>query len=52
VTWLIHRTGSAMAPAWYLLVATSIAQIALMLFPESAPGQRRNRSAAPLPLAA
>jgi MFS family permease len=52
VTWLIHRTGSAMAPAWYLLAATSIAQIALMLFPESAPGQRRNRSAAPLPQAA
>jgi len=37
VTWLIHVTGSAMAPAWYLLGATAIGQIAIMLTRESAP---------------
>ncbi len=37
ITWLIHATGSALAPAGYLVVATGIGQIALMLFPESAP---------------
>ncbi len=39
VTWLIHVTGSAMAPAWYLVGATAIGQIALMLMRESAPGR-------------
>ncbi len=37
VTWLIHVTGSSMAPAWYLIGATAVGQIALMLFPETAP---------------
>ena len=37
VTWLIHATGSAMAPAWYLVGATAIGQIALLLMRESAP---------------
>jgi MHS family citrate/tricarballylate:H+ symporter-like MFS transporter len=37
VTWLIHVTGSAMAPAWYVIGAATIGQIALMLMPESAP---------------
>jgi MFS family permease len=37
VTWLIHVTGSAMAPAWYLMGATAIGQIAFMLIRESAP---------------
>jgi MFS family permease len=37
MTWLIHVTGSAMAPAWYVIGATAIGQIALMLMPESAP---------------
>lgn len=37
VTWLIHVTGSAMAPAWYVIGAAVIAQAALMLIPESAP---------------
>jgi MFS family permease len=36
-TWLIHVTGSAMAPAWYVIGAAAIGQIALMLMPESAP---------------
>jgi MFS family permease len=37
VTWLIHATGSALAPAGYLMAATGIGQVALMMFPESAP---------------
>ena len=36
-TWLIHLTGSAMAPAWYVLAAASVGQIALLMIPESAP---------------
>jgi len=36
-TWLIHVTGSAMAPAWYLIGAASARQVALMLMVESAP---------------
>jgi len=39
VTWLIHFSGSAMAPAYYLIAATALAQIAMMLIPESAPGR-------------
>lgn len=37
ITWLIHVTGSALAPAWYLVGATAVGQVALMLFPETAP---------------
>jgi len=37
ITWLIHVTGSAMAPAWYLIGASGIGQVALMLMRESAP---------------
>jgi MFS family permease len=37
VTWLIHTSGSAMAPAWYMFGATLVGQIAFMLIPESAP---------------
>jgi MFS family permease len=36
-TWLIHFTGSAMAPAWYVIAAAGVGQIALMLMVESAP---------------
>lgn len=39
VTWLMHVTGSAMAPAWYLLAVTAVGQVALMLLPESAPAR-------------
>ena len=38
-TWLIHRTGSAMALAWYLIAAAAVGQVAVMLMPESAPGR-------------
>ena len=37
VTWLIHVTDSAMAPAWYLTGVTALGLIALMLMKESAP---------------
>jgi hypothetical protein len=50
VTWLIHLTGSAMAPAWYLIGATLLGQIALMFLAESAPMRlARAQSAAALP---
>lgn len=39
VTWLIHTTGSAMMPAWYLMAANGMSLCALYLFPESAPGR-------------
>ena len=46
VTWLIHVTGSAMAPAWYLIGATAIGQVAFMLIRESAPARRSKLTAA------
>lgn len=51
VTWLIHVTGSAMAPAWYLIGATAIGQLGYMLMRESAPTRLRLAPAA-APLAA
>lgn len=39
VTWLIHVTGNAMAPAWYLTAAVAVGQAALMLMRESAPAR-------------
>jgi len=41
VTWLIHISGSAMAPAWYLVGATALGQVAMMLMRESAPARLR-----------
>ncbi len=46
VTWIIHVTGSAIAPAWYLIGFTLIGQIAYMLYPETAPVRLRARAAA------
>lgn len=37
ITWLIHVTGQAMAPAWYLTAATVIGLAAVALLPETAP---------------
>jgi MFS family permease len=37
VTWLIHVTGNALAPAWYLLFATAIGLGAMALMRETAP---------------
>jgi len=39
VAWLIHATGNPIAPAWYLLIATAIGLIAMMLMKESAPAK-------------
>ena len=39
ITWLIKTTGSPMAPAFYLLGATIIGQIAIRLILESAPAK-------------
>lgn len=36
VSWLIHATGSAMMPAWYLMAANGMSLVALYLFPERA----------------
>lgn len=41
VTWLIHLTGNAMAPAWYVIGFGVIAVVALVLFPETAPVRLR-----------
>jgi len=39
VTWLIHATGSALAPAWYMLFATAVGLVAMGMMRETAPGQ-------------
>jgi MFS transporter, MHS family, proline/betaine transporter len=36
VAWLIHVTGNAMTPAWYLMAANAISLLALYLFREDA----------------
>ena len=41
VTWLIHVTGNALAPAWYLLLATAIGLGAMALMHETAPARGR-----------
>jgi MFS family permease len=40
ITWLLHVTASALAPAWYLVGATGAAQAAVLLFPETAPARQ------------
>lgn len=37
VTWLIHATGNALAPAWYMLLATAVGLGAMVMMPETAP---------------
>lgn len=37
VTWLIHVTGSALAPAWYMLLATAVGLAAMTMMHETAP---------------
>jgi MFS family permease len=51
ITWLIHITASAMAPAWYLTGATAIGQIGVLLMPESAPARIGNMAAGVLEVA-
>jgi MFS family permease len=40
VTWLIHTTGDALAPAWYLLLATAVGLVAMAMMHETAPARR------------
>jgi MFS family permease len=40
VTWLIHITGNALAPAWYLLFATAVGLVAMAMMPETAPRRK------------
>jgi MHS family citrate/tricarballylate:H+ symporter-like MFS transporter len=37
VTWLIHVTGNALAPAWYMLFASAVGLIAMIMMRETAP---------------
>ena len=37
VTWLIHVTGNALAPAWYMLFATAVGLVAMAMMRETAP---------------
>ena len=39
ITWLIHVTGSPMAPAWYLFGASAVGLLARWLIVESAPAK-------------
>lgn len=34
VTWLLHKTGDPMSPAWYLLAAGVLSLLAMLRFPE------------------
>jgi MHS family citrate/tricarballylate:H+ symporter-like MFS transporter len=42
VTWLIKATGSAMAPAWYMMAAACIGIVAMSLMKETAPSKMTN----------
>jgi predicted MFS family arabinose efflux permease len=44
VTWLLHLTGNAMAPAWYYLVGAVANLIAVILMRETAPVVLRRRA--------
>ncbi len=49
VTWLIHATGNALAPAWYMLFATAVGLIAMFLMRETMPRNGSIRSHDDLP---
>ncbi len=40
VTWLLHVTGNALAPAWYLLLAGAVGLFAMILMRETAPHKK------------
>lgn len=44
VTWLLHVTGNALAPAWYLLFSGTVGLIAMILMRETAPGLTAGRA--------
>jgi MHS family citrate/tricarballylate:H+ symporter-like MFS transporter len=37
VTWLLHVTGNALAPAWYMLLASAVGLAAMVMMRETAP---------------
>jgi len=39
VTWLIHATGNALAPAWYMTFATAVGLVAMIMMRETAPAK-------------
>jgi MFS family permease len=39
VAWLTEVTGDALAPSWYLLLATAVGLIAMIFMPETAPSK-------------
>ena len=45
ITWLIHVTGSPLAPAWYMAGAIAIGLVAMGLIPESAPVKKKAKAA-------
>jgi MFS family permease len=47
ITWLIHRTGSPLAPAWYWMGALLLGLTAASLMPETAPVKMSARSVIP-----
>ncbi|MBO4228086.1 MFS transporter [Bradyrhizobium neotropicale] len=47
VTWLIHATGNALAPAWYMLVASAAGLCAMLMMPETAPPATSERTITP-----
>jgi MFS family permease len=49
ITWLIHITGSPMAPAFYVFGAWTIGFVAMMLMVESAPAKTPPLAAVPAP---
>lgn len=49
ITWLIHVTGSPMAPTWYLVAAGIVGQVAMLLMPESAPVRVAREAGTPQP---
>jgi len=40
-TWLIHATGNALAPAWYMLFATAVGLVAMSMMRETSPAKLR-----------
>jgi len=45
VTWLIRTTGNALAPAWYMLLATFVGLVAMAMLGETVRGARRPKVA-------
>lgn len=46
IRWLIEVTGNPMAPAYYLLLATAIGQVAMWMIPETAPVKLKQAASA------